>query len=412
MPRSLVLLFAIAAALSVANVYYAQPLLDAFAADFAFSHAQVGVVLTATQLGCALALLLLVPLGDLFDRKRLAMAQLLALALTLLALAAATSPALLLLGMLGAGLLGTAMTQGLISYAASLAAPQERGQVVGTVQAGVMLGLLLARVLSGAVADVAGWRAVYLLSAALSVAMLLALRRALPAAAGHAAAPSAASGARAGAAPPNAAARQRYRQLLLSLFTLLKTERTLQVRGMLGLLLFAALSIFWSALVLLLSAPPYALSHTAIGAFGLVGAAGALGASRAGALADRGLGRRTSGGALLLMLAAWLPLAWGAQSLAALIVGIVVLDLAAQALHVTNQSMILNANSQAHSRLIGVYMLFYAAGSGAGAIASTSIHAAYGWTGVCVLGASVSLAALVFWRATLPRVKAVCQAIS
>ncbi|AKU22110.1 MFS transporter [Massilia sp. NR 4-1] len=400
LPRSLVLLFATAAALSVANVYYAQPLLDAFAADFSFSHANVGLVVTATQAGCALALLLLVPLGDLLDRKRLTMAQLLALCLTLLALGCATSPTLLLLGMLGAGLLGTAMTQGLISYAASLAAPTQRGQVVGTVQAGVMLGLLLARVLSGAVADVAGWRAVYFLSAVLSAIMLLALRRVLPAP--HLAA----------AASGDGAPRLRYGQLLLSMFTLLKNERTLQVRGMLGLLLFAALNIFWSALVLLLSAPPYALSHTAIGAFGLIGAAGALGAARAGALADRGLGQRTSGGALLLMLAAWLPLAWGAQSLAALVLGIILLDLAAQALHVTNQSMILSGNSQAHSRLIGGYMLFYAAGSGAGAIATTSIHAAYGWSGVCMLGAAVSLAALVFWRATLPRVKAVCEAIS
>ncbi|UTY55918.1 MFS transporter [Massilia sp. erpn] len=398
LPRSLVLLFATSAALSVANVYYAQPLLDAFAADFGFSHANLGLVVTATQIGCALALLLLVPLGDLLDRKRLTMAQLLVLCLTLLALGCATSPTLLLLGMLGAGLLGTAMTQGLISYAASVAAPAQRGQVVGTVQAGVMLGLLLARVLSGAVADVAGWRAVYFLSAALSAIMLLALHRALPEP--HPAA--AASGA----------PRLRYGQLLLSMFTLLKNERTLQVRGMLGLLLFAALNIFWSALVLLLSAPPYALSHTAIGAFGLIGAAGALGAARAGALADRGLGQRTSGGALLLMLAAWLPLAWGAQSLAALVLGIILLDLAAQALHVTNQSMILNGNSQAHSRLIGGYMLFYAAGSGAGAIATTSIHAAYGWNGVCILGAAVSLAALIFWRATLPRVKAVCEAIS
>ncbi|NVE00458.1 MFS transporter [Massilia sp. BJB1822] len=398
LPRSLVLLFAVAATLSVANVYYAQPLLDAFAADFGFSHANLGLVVTATQIGCALALLLLVPLGDLLDRKRLTMAQLLVLCLTLLALGCATSPTLLLLGMLGAGLLGTAMTQGLISYAASVAAPAQRGQVVGTVQAGVMLGLLLARVLSGAVADVAGWRAVYFLSAALSAIMLLALHRALPP-------PLAADSG-------DSAPRLRYGQLLLSMFTLLKNERTLQVRGMLGLLLFAALNIFWSALVLLLSAPPYALSHTAIGAFGLIGAAGALGAARAGALADRGQGQRTSGGALLLMLAAWLPLAWGAQSLAALVLGIILLDLAAQALHVTNQSMILSGNNQAHSRLIGGYMLFYAAGSGAGAIATTSIHAAYGWSGVCMLGAAVSLAALIFWRATLPRVKAVCEAIS
>ncbi len=150
MPRSLVWLFAAACTLSVANVYYAQPVLDALALDFNISHAAVGGVITATQVGCALALLLLVPLGDLVDRRRLMAVQLLALVAALAAVGCARSASMLLAGMLGVGLLGTAMTQGLIAYAASAAAPHEQGRVVGAAQGGVFIGLLMARVFSGA----------------------------------------------------------------------------------------------------------------------------------------------------------------------------------------------------------------------------------------------------------------------
>ena len=187
------------------------------------------------------------------------------------------------------------------------------------------------------------------------------------------------------------------------MFGLLARERALQIRGVLALLLFAAFSIFWTALVFPLSAPPHALSHTAVGAFGLVGALGALGAARAGRLADRGRGQWTSGAALLLMLAAWLPLSFATSSLWALAAGVVALDLAGQAIHVTNQSMIFSGHSAAHSRLVACYMMFYAAGSGAGAIASTAAYARAGWNGVCLLGAGVSLLALLFWALTLRR---------
>lgn len=156
MSRGTLLLFACAAGTSVANVYYAQPLLDALAVDFSIPRAAVGGVVTATQIGCALALLLLVPLGDLLDRRRLMLAQVLMLAAALVAVGMARSTMVLLLAMLLTGMLGTAMTQGLISYAASAAAARERGQVVGAAQGGVFIGLLLARVLSGGISDLAG----------------------------------------------------------------------------------------------------------------------------------------------------------------------------------------------------------------------------------------------------------------
>jgi predicted MFS family arabinose efflux permease len=196
-------------------------------------------------------------------------------------------------------------------------------------------------------------------------------------------------------------ARMSYMQLLRSMFTLLLEQRVLQIRGVLAMLMFAAFNIFWTALVLPLSAPPYSLSHTAIGAFGLAGVVGALAATRAGHWADRGLGQRTTGVALALLLLSWLPLAFLPWSLTLLVIGIVLLDLGGQAIHVTNQSMIFRAQTDAPSRLVACYMMFYSVGSGAGAIASTRVYAAAEWTGVCVLGAAVSLLAGIVWMASL-----------
>jgi predicted MFS family arabinose efflux permease len=194
-----------------------------------------------------------------------------------------------------------------------------------------------------------------------------------------------------------------YPRLIGSMFTLLRDDRVLRVRGMIALLMFAAFSILWSALVLPLGAPPYNYTHAAIGAFGLVGLAGTLAAARAGHWADRGWAQRVSGGALLMLLLSWLPLAWGLTSLAALVVGILLLDLAVQALQVTNQSLIFRGHAGSHSRLVGCYMMFYAIGSGGGAIAATSMYDMAGWRGVCWLGAAVSLAALLFWALTLEK---------
>lgn len=391
MPRALVALLACASGFSVANVYYAQPLLDALAVDFAIGRAAVGAVVTATQVGSVLALLLLVPLGDRWPRRRLMLWQLLALTVALLAVAGARQASALLASMLAVGMLGTAMTQGLIAYAAAAAQPSERGRVVGAAQGGVVAGLLLARVAAGLVADLAGWRAVYG-GAALAMLLLgILLGRGLP-------------------SLPASATTLSYPRLIGSMFALLRDDRVLRVRGVIALLMFAAFNILWSALVLPLSATPYCYSHTAIGAFGLVGLAGTLAAARAGHWADRGRGQRTSAAALVLLVLAWAPLSaafipghgpiW---TISMLVIGIIMLDLGVQALQVTNQSMIFSGSPTAHSRLVGCYMLFYAVGSGSGALAATTVYVAAGWSAVCMLGAAVSLAALLFWRMTNTR---------
>ncbi|OWQ46948.1 MFS transporter [Roseateles noduli] len=378
--RQLVL-FAVTGAVSVSNVYLAQPLLDSMAADFSVAPAAIGSIVTATQVGSVLALLLIVPLGDRYPRRRLMQLQLIGLVLSLLA-AAMVSHYLVWMGaMLLVGALGTAMTQGILAYAANAAATHERGRVVGATQGGVVIGLLLARVWAGGVADLVGWRGVYLASALLVAGVGFLAWRRFP-------------------VLPTSRSTLSYPQLVGSTLALLCTDRVLLRRGILGLLLFAAFNVFWSALSLPLTAAPYSLSHSAVGAFGLLGAVGALSAGRAGRWVDGGRSKQASVIALLLMVLAWAPLAGMPWSLWWLIAGVVVLDLGCQALHVTNQALILRGSAEAHGRLIACYMLFYAIGSGAGAMASTMVYSWGGWTAVCVLGAGISLFALVAWVAT------------
>lgn len=371
------LLFAVTCAMAVANVYFAQPLLESMAASLSVSPATIGIVVTATQAGYALGLLFIVPLGDLLNRKKLMLTQMLLSALALCAVGLAQDWGRLLGAMMLVGLMAV-VVQVVVAYAATLASPEQRGEAVGTITSGVVLGILLARSVSGAVADLAGWRGVYFMSAALMIGMALVLFRTLPAA----------------TVPP---AKGSYWQLLRSVFQLFLTERALRVRGTFALLIFAAFSILWTSMVLPLSAPPHSLSPTQTGLFGLAGVAGALAAARAGRLADQGLGNRTTGVALVLLTLSWLPTAFVESSLLAMIAGVVLLDFAVQAVHVTNQSLIFAARPDAQSRLLGAYMCFYSVGSGLGAIAATYTYAHFGWVAVCTVGASLSAVALLYW---------------
>ncbi|TWC13320.1 putative MFS family arabinose efflux permease [Pseudomonas sp. SJZ085] len=375
--RHQTLLFAITCAMAVANVYFAQPLLESMAASLSVQPGTIGVVITATQAGYAVGLLFIVPLGDLLNRKKLILTQLLLSAVALCAVGLAQSWGVLLGAMVLVGLMAV-VVQALVAYAAMLASPEQRGEVIGTVTSGVVLGILLARFVSGAVADQAGWRGVYFGSAVLMVGMAWLLYRSMPAS----------------TIPP---ARGNYWQLLRSVLELYLTERTLRVRGTFALFIFAAFSVLWTAMVLPLSAPPLSLSHTQIGLFGLAGVAGALAAARAGRLADQGLGNRTTGIALGILTLSWLPTALVESSLLGMVVGVVLLDFAVQTVHVTNQSLIFAARPGAQSRLVGAYMCFYSVGSGLGAIAATYTYAHFGWVSVCLLGAAISGVALLYW---------------
>ena len=368
----LTFLFSLTAALAVANVYFAQPLLESMATSLSVQPGTVGLVVTLTQTGYAVGLLFIVPLGDLVNRKYLIITQLLLLAAAL-TVAGLSQHWLLFLGAMALVGIMAVVVQIVVACTAALA---ERGKAVGIVTSGVVLGILLARLTSGVIADLAGWRAVYLSAASLMLLLAAVLAQAMP-------------------GTSNAPVTGNYLTLMASVFHLLLTEPTLRVRGVFAVLIFAAFSILWTALVLPLSAQ--GLSHTQVGLFGLAGIAGALAASKAGRWADRGAGQHVTGISLALLLFAWTPIARAETSLPLLVIGVIMLDFAVQAVHVTNQSLIFAARPDAQSRLVGAYMCFYSVGSALGAVVATQCYALWGWNAVCLAGAGISAAALLFW---------------
>ncbi|MBA8876730.1 MFS transporter [Phyllobacterium myrsinacearum] len=378
--RPLALLFAVACGLAVANVYFAPPLLDAIADSFGMSHATIGIIVSISQVGYGLGLLFIVPLGDLIDRRRLIAGQSILSALALLVVCFAPTSLALLVAMASIGLLAV-VTQALVAYAAGLAKPHERGRVVGIVTSGIVIGILLARTIAGTMSDIAGWRSVYAVSAVLTLVIAVLLFHFLP---------------------RNEVKRVKitYPKLIKSVFLLFIEEPVLRVRAIIAMFIFADITMLLTPLVLPLSAPPFLLSHTEIGLFGLAGAAGALAASRAGGWADRGYAQRTTGAALTIMLLSWIPVAFMQSSLWFLVIGVVTIDFALQAVHVSNQSLIYRVRPEAQSRLTAGYMIFYSIGSAIGSLGSTLIYAYAGWTGVCLSGAGISMLALIFWAAT------------
>ncbi|WP_377848868.1 MFS transporter [Bosea sp. UC22_33] len=375
-----ILLFAVASGLAVANAYFAHPLLDVMADDLGLSRIVAGLIVGATQLGYGLGLLLLVPLGDLFDRRKLIVGQSLLSVLALACVGFSQSAAMLLGAMAAVGLLAV-VTQALVAYAASLARPSERGHVVGIVTSGIVIGILLARTVAGALTDLSGWRTVYFASALLTIVIAFLLWKALP-------------------RQERSATGLSYGRLIASLVTLIVEEPVLLIRGIIAMLIFANITTLLTPLVLPLSAPPFSFSHTQIGLFGLAGVAGALGATRAGRWTDRGHGQRTTGIALGLMLLSWLMIAQLHHSILWLITGVLIIDFGLQAVHVTNQAMIYRVRPEAQSRLTAAYMVFYSIGSAVGSSLSTVAYAHAGWPGVCILGAAISLVTLLFWAIT------------
>lgn len=376
--RSIVLLLALCSGLSVANIYYAQPLLESIAHEFGVSPSTIGMVVTVTQMCYAAGLLLLVPLGDLLNKRRLIAMQMLCSVVALIGVSISSNMTTLLVGIAMVGLLAV-VAQTMVAAAAVFSTAAERGRTVGLVTSGIVIGILLARTVAGTLNDWLSWRAVYVVSAGLTLLGGLALFFLLPKS----------------EAPRDE--RLSYKHMLLSIFQLYHDLPVLRIRSLLTLLIFTCFSILWTSMVLPLSAPPLSLSYTTIGMFGLAGAAGAFAAARAGRWADAGFGQRTTGFSLLVLLLAWLPIGLIYHSTVYLVVGVILLDLAVQAIHVTNQSLIYRERPEAQSRLTAAYMIFYSIGSAIGSIASTQMYAWAGWGGVCWLGAAVSGLALLLW---------------
>jgi predicted MFS family arabinose efflux permease len=371
--RALVLLIAVATGAVVANLYYAQPVLHQVARTFGTGPGATSTVITATQIGYAVGLLLIVPLGDLHPRRTLVTRLFAVSTIALVACALAPNLWFFVLASVAVGAASVA-GQVMIPFAADLAPEERRGRVVARIMTGLLTGILLARTVSGLIAQAAGWRAIYWFSAALMVCFALILWRALPSE---------------GARPHRS-----YRELVGGSLRLLVTEPVLRRRAWHGACAFAAFSVLWTTLAFLLSVGPYNYSNLVIGLFGLVGAGGIAAANLAGKLADSDRHTASTIGAGILLAGSFGLLWVGRTSLAALIIGIVVLDIGTQGMQITNQAVIYSLRPDARSRINSAYMVCYFIGGAVGSFAAGALYGSFGWAGVCLLGTGFGLATL------------------
>ncbi|MGI5330455.1 MFS transporter [Actinomadura nitritigenes] len=369
------LLLAAVCGVAVASVYAGQPVLRPMGRDLGVPVDALGWFVAAGQLGYLAGLVLLVPLGDVLDRRRLIAAHLALVAAGTAITAAAPAAWAAFAGLAAAGLFAV-VVQTTVAYTASASPPAERGRNLGIVTSGVVIGILGARVVAGLLADLWGWRTIYLVLAVLAAVLAVLALTLLPA-----------------DARPDAS---RYGQALRS-FGGLFARPVFLGRGLIAFFLFASFGTLWSGMALPLAGAPWHLGEAQIGLFGVAGLAGALGAARSGRWGDAGHARRVTGIALALLLVSWAAIGQLTWSLPLLIAGIVLLDFAVQAVHVSNQHTLTAAYPDRTSATIGAYMLFYSLGSALGAAATTAAFDAAGWAGPTVLGAAFALGALATW---------------
>ena len=375
----LTVLLAMSCGVIVANLYYAQPLIAPIAADLGISPQSGGLIVTMTQLGYCVGLLLIVPLGDLIENRRLVVAVTSLGTLALLGAALSTRP----LPFLAAGVLigvGSVAVQILIPYAGHLAPEATRGRVVGNVTSGLMIGVLLSRPISSFVAAVSSWHVVYFASATAMAVLVLVLRRMLP--------------------PRMPTARLGYGQLLASMMHLARTNVALRRRALYQASLFGVFSLFWTTVPLLLAGPAFHLTQTGIAMFALAGAAGAVSAPLAGRVADRGWSRPATAVAMLLTAGGFaltrLVDFGSTVSMAVLVVAAIAIDFGVQANVVLGFRTLFVLGAESRSRLNALYMTTFFLAGAAGSAVGGWAYANGGWNWVSWIGIACPLAALAY----------------
>ncbi|MET1026558.1 MAG: MFS transporter [Dongiaceae bacterium] len=375
--RGLLAILTMATGLAVANTYYNQPMLGLFIRDFHAEPHTVAIMPFLCQIGYAIGLFFVSPLGDRFERKRLILTTLFGLTLALAG--AALAPTLFWLGVfsLCLGILTTVVQQ-LVPLSVHLAAPHERGKVLGTVTAGLLGGILLARTLSGYISDQLGWRSMFGIAAAVTLILIGILGITLPRV------PS--------------VMQMSYGQILVSLFGLWRRFRALRLAALNQAMMFACFSAFWTNLALEMRLQPYNMGATEVGLMGLVGAVGALAAPIAGRVADRRGPQAVATLAAFLVLISFVLFVAMPGSLVALIIGTVLMDLGVQSSLVSNQSSIYGLDLTARSRLNTVFMTTTFCGGAIGSAAGGYAFGMWGWTGTCSFAIACSAIALIITR--------------
>ncbi|MFE4831938.1 MFS transporter [Streptomyces sp. NPDC056672] len=375
-PGWLVALLAVASGMTVANLYYAQPLLSSLSGVFHTSTATAGALITLTQVGYVIGMLFLVPLGDRLEKRNLITVLLAITTLALVAAGLATSFPMLLIASLVSGATSV-VAQILVPFAAGLAPDHARGRIVGQVMSGLLTGILLSRTLSSLVSDLAGWRAVFLGSAGLMALLAVALRVALPQHAPTTTIP--------------------YHHVLRSTVRLVRTHPALLHRGLYQAAMFGAFSAFWTTVSFVLTGPGFHYSQVGVGVFALVGAAGAAVAPFAGHWADRGLVRPITGIAFVVAALAFALAGFGGHSIVLIALAAILIDMAVQITLVLGQHTVYQLDPAARARLNSVFIAVFFVGGAIGSQLGSVLYHAGGWTAVTALGAALPLTALLYW---------------
>ncbi|MFK0333553.1 MFS transporter [Rhizobium sp. NPDC090275] len=371
-------LFAIVGGAAVGNLYWAQPLLATIAKSLGVPIGSAGALVTMTQIGYALGIVLIVPLGDVMVRRTLIPVVMFVSALALLATALAPSYTTLLAALTAVGLT-TVAGQLLIPLASDLSSPEERGRTVGTIVGGILIGILLSRTVSGVIADAFGWRTVYFLAAATTASFSVLLTRVLPS--------------------ENERPRIAYGLLLASVPAVVRKHRSVQVTLAIGTIGFCTFTMFWTGLTFLLSAPPFSYSLSQIGLMGVVGLAGSLAARRVGWLHDNGYSAAGTGAALFL---AFVSLGIGAAGSASIIpvaVAVLLFDVAIQGNNVLNQTRLFSVEPEARSRLNTAFVSCNFLGGAVGSLLAGFLWELDGWTAIMSGAMALVGVAFLLWVA-------------
>ncbi|MBL4935552.1 MFS transporter [Clostridium sp. YIM B02515] len=370
----LITVMAIACGLTVANLYYIQPLLADMAKTFNVSEISVGSAAMLTQIGYAAGMILILPLGDIKEKRNLITVMLLLSVLSLLSMFFSRNISMLIISSFAVGFTSI-IPQLIIPLAAQLSDPKERGRIIGTVMSGLLIGILASRTFSGILGGYFGWRIVYIIAAAMMIILMFVLRKIIPV---H-----------------KPVSNIKYIDLLKSLFRLIKTESVLREASINGAMMFAAFSAFWTSLTFLLESSHYNMGSQAAGLLGLVGISGALAAPLVGRIADKRGPRFVIGICISVVILSYILFLFLGFKMFGLILGVILLDLGVQSCNVSNQTRVHSLNEEMRNRINTVYMVSFFLGGSLGSFLGTYSYSHFGWYGVCIFGIATQIIAFI-----------------
>ena len=373
----LIMVMAIACGATVANLYYIQPLLADIAKTFDVTQVSIGFAAMLTQIGYAIGMLFILPLGDIKEKRTLIIIVLLGSILSLMSMFFSSNIFMLTFSSFAIGFTSI-IPQLIIPLAAQLSNPKQRGQIIGTIMSGLLIGILLSRTFSGILGGYFGWRIVYLIAAIMMLVLMIVLRKLIP------------------LCKPTSDIK--YTQLLKSMIKLIQTEPVLREISLNGALMFAAFSAFWTSLIFLLESSHYNMGSEVAGLFGLVGIIGALAAPLVGRIADKKNPKFAIGISIVVVIISYIFFFLFGFKVWGLILGVILLDLGVQSCNVCNQTIVHSLNPETRNRLNTIYMVSFFLGGAFGSFFGSFSYAHFGWYGVCIFGIATQILAVIIHK--------------